>query len=774
MVHGQISAYSAGSEKLESYLERFDFYCAANKIDSDEAKKATFLSTIGAPTFEKAKELLSPQTVQQASYSVIIEKLKSHYKPQCIEIAERFKFFKRHRGSGECIADFEAGLRKLGSTCNFGSYLETALRDQFVCGLSDSKCQQDLLCSSDLSLASAVQAAKAREAVLREAELLGAGAAAVTHRVAPSGAGKQTPKDRVQVSGTTRPNKPCWRCGNTHRAPCRFTSYRCNVCRETGHLARCCPRGRRGGTHAIQEEEEREDEVVAMENVSNDSPVYMVQRTQVNVPPIWCPIRIGGTTVKMELDTGAGVTLIDEHTYRQIKPRPPLSACGTRLRSYSGDDIPVIGEFCTDVSHNGSVHRQLPVIVVAGSGPSLLGRNWLATMKLNWSEVHAVRTPPLERLKGKYPSVFRPELGELKDVELKLDIDRTVPPKFCKARSLPYAVKAKVEEQLDADISSGVLIPVKDSEWAAPIVPVIKAGGKVRVCANFKLTANRAVRLDRYPLPKVEDLFATLGGHSLFSKIDLAQAYNQLRVHEASRDVLTINTSRGLLQYSRLPFGVNCAGGLFQREIEKVLRGIPNVVVYLDDVLIASQTEEEHWRRLDLVFQRLESAGLRVRENKCLLMQPRVEYLGHKLDRSGIRPLDDKVSAILSTPAPSNVADLKSFLGLVTYYSRFIPQRAMMLAPLYDLLRKDIGWTWGRAEEESFQECKRKLAAKTLLVHFDASRDLILTCDASSRGIGAVLAHVGDGGEELPLSFASRRLTDSERKYSQIERGKMT
>ena len=416
------------------------------------------------------------------------------------------------------------------------------------------------------------------------------------------------------------------------------------------------------------------------------------------------------------------------------------------------------------------MHRRLPVIVVAGSGPSLLGRNWLATMKLNWSEVHAVRTPPLERLKGRYPSVFRPELGQLKDVELKLGIDRTVPPKFCKARSLPYAVKAKVEEQLDADIASDVLVPVKDGEWAAPIIPVIKPGGKVRVCANFKLTANRAVRLDRYPLPKVEDMFATLGGHSLFSKIDLAQAYNQLRVHKASRDVLTINTSRGLLQYSRLPFGVNCAGGQFQREIEKVLRGIPHVVVYLDDVLIASQTEEEHWRRLDQVFQRLESTGLRVRESKCLLMQPRVEYLGHKLDRSGIRPLDDKVRAILSTPAPSNVAELKSFLGLVTYYSRFIPQRAMMLAPLYDLLRKEAEWTWGRAEEDSFQECKRKLAAKTLLVHFDASRDLILTCDASSRGIGAVLAHVGDRGEELPLGFASRRLTDAERKYSQIER----
>ena len=330
MVHGQIAAYDAGSEKLESYIERFDFYCLANKIDSDEGKKATFLSTVGASTFEKVKELLSPRTVQQVTYGMIIEKLISHYKPQCIEIAERFKFFKRHQNSGESIADFEAGLRKLGSTCNFGAYLETALRDQFVCGLSDSKCQQDLLCSSDLSLTSAVQAAKAREAVLREAELFGAGEAATTHRVAQGDGGRQQREERT--SGAVRHGKPCWRCGNKHKERCKFISYRCNRCGETGHLARCCAQQRRGDTHAVHEQEE--EEAVAMENVSNDSPVYMVQRTKVNVPPIWCSILIGSTTVNMELDTGAGVTLIDENTYRQLMPRPRLSVCGTRLKSY--------------------------------------------------------------------------------------------------------------------------------------------------------------------------------------------------------------------------------------------------------------------------------------------------------------------------------------------------------------------------------------------------------------------------------------------------------
>ncbi|XP_043246354.1 uncharacterized protein K02A2.6-like isoform X1 [Amphibalanus amphitrite] len=276
--------------------------------------------------------------------------------------------------------------------------------------------------------------------------------------------------------------------------------------------------------------------------------------------------------------------------------------------------------------------------------------------------------------------------------------------------------------------------------------------------------------MDRYPLPKTEDMLSSLSGKNIFSKLDLAQAYNQLVVHEESREILTINTSRGLLRYSRIPFGVNVASGVFQREMEKLLAGIPGVVVFLDDVLLSSETREQHWKLLDVVCQRLQDAGLRVREEKCLLFQSQVDYLGHLISASGVRTNASKVKAILAVPEPKTVSELKTFLGLISYYSRFVPDRASSSAPLYDLLGKNAVWRWGSKERDSFNKVKEKLAANTLLVHYDNTKQLVLTCDASSVGVGAVLSQIDDAGREMPIAFASRRLSLSESRYAQIER----
>ena len=180
---------------------------------------------------------------------------------------------------------------------------------------------------------------------------------------------------------------------------------------------------------------------------------------------------------------------------------------------------------------------------------------------------------------------------------------------------------------------------------------------------------NQASRLDSYPLPRVDELFATLSGGKTFSKLDLQHAYLQLPLETNSKQYTTINTHRGLFQYNRLPFGVSSAPGIFQRAIDGLVKGIPYVAAYMDDILLTGETQEQHLANLTAVLERLKTAGVRLKKPKCVFMAKEVEYLGHKVNEAGIHPTADKIKAIQEASQPHNVTELKSFLGLLSYYS---------------------------------------------------------------------------------------------------------
>ncbi|XP_043193621.1 uncharacterized protein LOC122390078 isoform X8 [Amphibalanus amphitrite] len=414
MVHGALGEFDPGNEGIGSYLERFDFYCEANGISAAERKKAVFLSTVGHGTFDIIKDLLHPVGLSDASLAEIRDSLLRHFKPQSVEIAERFKFFKRTQQSNESVSEYIATLRKMAKECNFGDYLNTALRDQLVCGMKDVKCQRELLSKSDLTLESALQQAKAMEAVQREASCFSGEVAAAANRVASGPqrtirSAQPGHRDAPTSADSAKYGRSCWRCGNRHGGKCRFESAKCYACGRQGHISRCCRQQASSVHHQGVSGEQPDDdsgavEPVLLENLSTPSqPVYVVNRAQVSSPPIWCPVQICSTQVNMELDTGAGVTLIDEHTYRRFQKRPKLNSSPVKLRSFTGNTIPVLGEFSTDVTYNGRLYRQLPIVVVHGSAPCLLGRNWLEKMQICWSDVHALRTSHLQRLKSKQP-----------------------------------------------------------------------------------------------------------------------------------------------------------------------------------------------------------------------------------------------------------------------------------------------------------------------------------------------------------------------------------
>ncbi|CAC5381349.1 unnamed protein product [Mytilus coruscus] len=326
-----------------------------------------------------------------------------------------------------------------------------------------------------------------------------------------------------------------------------------------------------------------------------------------------------------------------------------------------------------------------------------------------------------------------------KDKELQ-DLLRKYPRVFKEglARPVPYALKEKIQREPDRLEKVGNIEKVEFSEWAAPIVPIIKPDKSVRICGDYKVKINQVSKLDNYPIPKTDDLYATLSGGQAFSKLDLSQAYQQIVLDEESRKYVTINTHEGLYQYNRLAFGVSSAPGIFQRTIENLLQGIPSVVVRVDDILVTGSSKSEDLDNLETVLSKLQESGMRLNKDKCVFLAPEVVYLGHRIDQHGIYPNESKVKAITEAPAPKNVTELKSYFRNAKLLQRFLQDLSSKLAPLHELLQKQKEWKWDKPQQEAFELSKTLLKSSKVLVHYDPNKEIILSCDASPYGIGAV------------------------------------
>ena len=294
-----------------------------------------------------------------------------------------------------------------------------------------------------------------------------------------------------------------------------------------------------------------------------------------------------------------------------------------------------------------------------------------------------------------------------------------------------------------------------------------KADRTVRLCGDYKVSLNPALEVDKYPLPNLEDMLASLADGSVFSKLDLSTAYLQLEVSPESKPLLTINTHRGLYQYQRLNYGVASAPAIFQETMDKILHGLEKVC---SDILISSNSKEEHLILLKEVLRRLEVHGIKIRRRKCEFLKPSITYLGYCIDKDGIHPTEDKVKAINGAPCPQDATELIAWLGLLNYYGRFIKDLSSILHPLNNLLQKDVPFQWTQECDIAFNECKLAISGDQVLVHYDVKKPIQLACDASPYGAGAVISHIMLDGTERPVAFASRTLTKAEKGYAQLER----
>lgn len=764
-VIGSVGPFDENVEQWSSYTERFGYFVLANEIE-DEKKVPTFLSVIGPKTFNLLRNLVQPATPGSKTFDEIVDTLTKHFSPKPLVIAERFRFHKRNQEEGESVTVFVAALRKLAEHCEFKDALNDTLRDRLVCGLRNEAAQKKLLTEIDLTLEKAINISVTMEMASKEAQQLNA--TGKVHKIA----------NQSNAQG------PCFRCGRTgHLASlCWSKEMDCRQCGKRGHVERACRNKKMEKTKKKDKRDyDKFKKKRQVHSVNYDKSSSSDEDMTVNTVRImsvdessdcyWAKASLEGHPVKMQIDTGSKASLVPYQIYKKCMKHLPLRPSDTVFKAYTGHKVHMKGMTEVTVQCNHQTAK-LPVYVTRGNLAPIMGRVWLKTLHLDWQEVRRLSNGSLrlQTILDKNEEVFRAELGSMKDITVKLHIKEGSKPVFMKARTVPYAIREKVEADLDALVKSGVLEPVTTSEWATPIVPVPKKNGGIRTCGDFKVTLNPVLSAEQYPLPLIDDLFAGLSGGQKFSKIDLNQAYLQMHVEKESRELLTINTHKGLFRYCRLPFGITSAPALFQRAMDQILSGLQGVQCYLDDILCTGANDEEHLHNLDAILQRLKEYGLRVRKEKCEFLKPSVEYLGHVIDEKGLHTSPSKITAIVDAPPPENVSQLRSFLGLLNYYGRFIPNLASLLQPLHELLCQDKKWKWTSDCQKAFQNAKNALTTSEVLTHFNPSLPIQLACDASPYGVGAVISHVFPNGEERPIAFASRTLNKAESNYAQLER----
>ena len=474
----------------------------------------------------------------------------------------------------------------------------------------------------------------------------------------------QTQKQEPQAQ------RGCFRCGGSHSAlVCRHKVSQCHKCLKVGHLARKCrasfQRFQQGPQKdlPIHKEKGKKLEACYLEEAEREEglvhTMYSIKAHR--VAPYTITVDLNNEPVCMEIDTGASVTVINEKTYQQSKVGlKALENVKVKLQTYTGEKIPVVGSVWIPVKYKGQ-QRDLQAVVIKGDRPNLLGRNWLKELKMDWEEICHLDLkgmPAVKSILSAHSAVFQEGLGTLKGIKARLYMKEGRQPKYFKPRPVPYALRDKIEAEINRLEKEGIISPVQFSEWATPIVPVAKPDKTIRICGDYKVTVNQASKLDNYPIPRIEDLLAVLGGGQHFSKLDMSQAYQQMELEEDFKKFTTINTHKGLYQYNRLPYGISSAPGIFQRAMEHLLKEIPGVVVRIDDILITGKDEKAHLGTLELVLRRLEELGLRLRQNKCFFMKPEVQYLGYKINQGGMQSLADKVAAIDKAPAPQNTTVL--------------------------------------------------------------------------------------------------------------------
>ena len=506
-----------------------------------------------------------------------------------------------------------------------------------------------------------------------------------------------------------------------------------------------------------------------------------------------------GVIVTALLDTGASRTILRRDIYDVIQRAthsPTLLKPSPNLKTLCGNHMITLGETELPVAHakpiNVIVVENMDQELVLGNDNVQLGNSVInfRDRELVWygerwpllfsdaagiaglSETTiATGYEDIDKIIETYDDVFSGKFEGNGQCNLKPAFIETKGPPICqKPYRLPLHRRQIVEEQIDKMLKEGTIRP-SNSPWASPVTLVPKKDLSIRFCLDYR-RLNAVTKKDKYPLPNIQDIFDSLGGNMYYTTLDIKNAYHQIPMEESSIEKTAFVCHRGLYEFVNMPFGLTNAPSIFQRTMDFVLAEYIGkfVYAYIDDVIIASKTKEEHARHLAQVFQCLRESGFKLKPSKCHFAKSEVELLGFIVSGEGIRANPAKTKAISELPQPRNLKELRSFLGMANYYRQFLQNYAKIAEPLVRLTKKSEPFRWENEQEKAFETMKAMLISPPVMAYPRLDLPYRLYTDACNYAIGGILVQEHEDGIEHVIQYVSHQLNGPQSRYSVIEK----
>ena len=742
-------------ENWKNWRSRWDNYALLAALDKipNNFQIAQLQNCLGDEALKALSGFQFSTAEEARTTKEILDAFDRYVIGQVNETLERYKFGKRNQEEGEGFNKYLADLRRKIKTCGYCVNCEPSiLRDRIIHGILSDATREELLKEATLTLERCV-------------DICAAGETAASHRNSM----------RSEAVHKVKPRKPktgvCRYCATEHlfiKEECPAYGKKCSNCKERNHFEVCCKsKPARGGK---KQDRKSKKTIHRVEALSSDSEAEESQpefcnavKTKQNkakhrAREVKAKMLIGKKEVVFQVDTGATCNLLPQKHAKNIQPY-----YGTLMMWNSSSTQP-LGK-CRRVLKNPKTGKRYDVefIVCKDDCQPLLGLSVSTQMKLitvdeeQFHRVAAINTQA-------FSEVFDEKLGTLPGTQ-KLRVKTEATPVVMANRRISVNMRPKLEEELKRLESMGVIQKItKPTPWVSQLVMTPKKDGSVRICIDPK-ELNKALQREHYSMPILEEVLHELRDSKVFSKADLSSGYWHVDLEEESRLLTAFQTPFGRFIWCRLPFGLSVSAEIFQKRLIEALEGLSGVVCIADDIVIHGRTQQEHDDNLKAFLCRCGDKGIKLNNQKLEKSLSRITFMGHMISEKGLEADPAKVEAITCMEPPRDLTELRRFMGMINYLAKFLPKLAEVMQPLHNLLKKDVPYCWSTSQQAAFDTVKSMITEAPVLAFYKPEGKLVLENDACEYGIGSVLLQ---GGQ--PVAYASRTLTETERRYAQIEK----